>query len=221
MKTDLTLSSSDLNILKGKLTEVEAKNLILLSELEKMNSTISQDKEVQRNTIKGLERLGDSLASMKVDMMNKDGDDSIKTIETKLASINVKQLSQEQEITRTTGRLNKVELDINKMNVDLNNIQQLAPKTNVDSKLREEVNNLGETLTTTRNTLAEVLTKMDFLESQGLAGSRDNNNDEDVTSLVNTLKTNVIGLGTTSTRSTEKSTVSLAEPEIVLRMSVS
>ena len=156
----------------GKLTEVEAKNLILLSELEKMNSSLSQDKEVQRNTIKGLERLGDSLASMKVDMMNKNDDDSIKTIETKLANMNVKQLSQEQEITRTTGRLNKVELDINKMNVNLNSIQQLESKTNVDSKLRDEVNSLGETLTTTRNTLAEVLTKMDFLESQGLSGNK-------------------------------------------------
>merc|ERR1719270_2693961 len=102
--------------------------------------------------------------------MNKDGDDSIKTIETKLASINVKQLSQEQEITRTTGRLNKEELDMNKMNDNISNIQKLEPKTNVDSKLRKEVNTLGETLTTTRNTLAEVLTKMDFLESQGLAG---------------------------------------------------
>ena len=56
--------------------------------------------------------------------------------------------------------------------------------------------------TLNRNTLAEVLTKIDFLESQGGHGgsamAMDNGQEsstEEVKSLVNTLKTNVIGLG--------------------------
>ena len=50
----------------GKLSEVEAKNLILLGEIKNLNSSFIEEKEVQRNTVKGLERLGDSLASIKV-----------------------------------------------------------------------------------------------------------------------------------------------------------
>ena len=114
-------------------------------------------------------------------------------------SLSVKQLTQEQEITRSTGRLNKMELDISKINNNVDTFQRIESKTSADPKLREDVTLLGETLTTTRNTLAEVLTKIDFLESQGTggSGSRDNSPDsnEEVKSLVNTLKTNVIGLG--------------------------
>ena len=43
----------------------------------------------------------------------------------------------------------------------------LSPAATSDPALRQEVGQLGETLTSTRNTLAEVLTKMDILESQG------------------------------------------------------
>ena len=114
-------------------------------------------------------------------------------------TLSVKQLTQEQEITRSTGRINKMELDIRKINNNANSFPRLETKSSADPKLREEVTQLGETLTTTRNTLAEVLTKIDFLESQGQGGlaSRDNSQDsnEEVKSLVNTLKTNVIGLG--------------------------
>ena len=70
-----------------------------------------------------------------------------------------------QEITRNTGRLNKVELDMNSMTNDHD-----MESTTKNVQLRKEVTLLGETLTTTRNTLAEVLTKMDILESQGGPG---------------------------------------------------
>ena len=113
--------------------------------------------------------------------------------------MSVKQLTQEQEITRSTGRINKMELDIRKINTNANSFPGLEAKTSADPKLRVEVTQLAETLTTTRNTLAEVLTKIDFLESQGGSVSRDNSQDDtsvtEVKSLVNTLKTNVIGLG--------------------------
>ena len=43
----------------------------------------------------------------------------------------------------------------------------LSPAATSDPALQQKVGQLGETLTSTRNTLAEVLTKMDILESQG------------------------------------------------------
>ena len=50
----------------------------------------------------------------------------------------------------------------------------LSPAASPDPALRQKVGQLGETLTSTRNTLAEVLTKVDILESQGtVAGKRD------------------------------------------------
>ena len=50
----------------------------------------------------------------------------------------------------------------------------LSPAATSDPALRQKVGQLGETLTSTRNTLAEVLTKMDILESQGtVAGETD------------------------------------------------
>ena len=58
------------NIL-GKLSEVEARNLILLKEMKSLNSSFIEEQEIQRNTVKGLERLGDSLASIKVQSTEK------------------------------------------------------------------------------------------------------------------------------------------------------
>ena len=40
-------------------------NSILNNQMEKINSTMTEDLGMQLNTMKGLERLGDSLASMK------------------------------------------------------------------------------------------------------------------------------------------------------------
>ena len=140
-----------MSVSPGKLTEVESKNLILLEQLEKINSSVAGDKELQANTVKGLERLGDSLASMKVEIRKTEA------LGERLEEVTLKQLSQEQEITRSTGRLNKVERDV----VELAN-------TELDtSQLRQEVEVLGGTLTNTRNTLAELLTKVDNLQSDG------------------------------------------------------
>ena len=151
MNTDGRLSSSQESVSPGKLTEVESKNLILLEQLEKINSSVAGDKELQANTVKGLERLGDSLASMKVEIRKTEA------LGGRLEEVTLKQLSQEQEITRSTGRLNKVERDV----VELAN-------TELDtSQLRQEVEVLGGTLTNTRNTLAELLTKVDNLQSDG------------------------------------------------------
>ena len=130
---------------------MESKNLILLTELEKMNSSFAGEKELQANTLKGLERLGDSVASMKVDLRKTD------ELRGRLEEVSLKQLGQEQEITRSTGRLNKVEREV----VELTN-------NGLDTnQLKQEVEVLGGTLTNTRNTLAELLTKVDNLQSEG------------------------------------------------------
>ena len=125
--------------------------MILLGQLEQINASVAGEKELQANTVKGLERLGDSLASMKVEMRKTEA------LGGRMEEVSLKQLSQEQEITRSTGRLNKVERDV----VELAN-------TELDtSQLRQEVEVLGGTLTNTRNTLAELLTKVDNLQSDG------------------------------------------------------
>ena len=130
---------------------MESKNLILLTELERMNSRVAGQQDLQDNTIKGLDRLGDSLASMKVELRKTE------ELSSRGEEVSLKQLSQEQEITRSTGRLNKVEREVEELS-----------STEVESrKLREEVEVLGGTLTNTRNTLAEVLTKVDNLQSEG------------------------------------------------------
>ena len=130
---------------------MESKNSILLRQLERMNSSFAGEKELQANTIKGLERLGDSLASMKVELSKTEA------LGGRLEEVTLNQLSQEQEITRNTGRLNKVERDV----VELSN-------TELDTtQLRQEVEVLDGTLTNTRNTLAELLTKVDNLQSEG------------------------------------------------------
>ena len=118
--------------------------MILLGQLEQINASVAGEKELQANTVKGLERLGDSLASMKVEMRKTE------SLGGRMEEVSLKQLSQEQEITRSTGRLNQVE-------------RKLVDST----QLREEVEVLGGTLTNTRNTLAELLTKVDNLQSDG------------------------------------------------------
>ena len=130
---------------------MESKNLLLLNELERMNSSVAGQADLQDNTVKGLDRLGDSLAAMKVELRKTE------ELSGRMEEVSLKQLSQEQEITRSTGRLNKVERDVE----ELNSIEGES------SKLREEVEVLGGTLTNTRNTLAELLTKVDNLQSEG------------------------------------------------------
>jgi len=124
-------------------------------------------------------------------------------LENQIKSVTSKQMSTIQDITRNTGRLNKAEIDIKKISEKVEDVGDLQTKLKTETnkeiqvvnKLAEEVRNdvdtLATTLTTTRNTLAEVLTKMSSLEAQGTASR----SSSDVSSTVNTLKTNVIGLG--------------------------
>jgi len=210
LKTELSSTSASLTSLQGKLSEVMKSNSLLNNQIEKINVTLAEDQSRQMNTVKGLERLGDSLSSLKGEMMGNKHDGTLKIlkeksdkIEKQVKSLTADQLSTVQDITRNTGRLNKVELDIKKMGskvVDIESEQQKeggkleADVVNVKKlagEIRSDVDTLATTLTTTRNALAEVLTKMSSLEAQGTASR----SSSDVDSTVRTLKTNVIGLG--------------------------
>eukprot|EP00090_Calanus_glacialis_P035978 TRINITY_DN6138_c0_g1_i1.p1 TRINITY_DN6138_c0_g1~~TRINITY_DN6138_c0_g1_i1.p1 ORF type:complete len:725 (-),score=193.83 TRINITY_DN6138_c0_g1_i1:220-2394(-) len=210
LKTELSSTSASLTSLQGKLSEVMKSNSILSSHVEKINSTITDEHNMQMNTVKGLERLGDSMASLKGEMMGDNHEGTMKTLKEKteklekqVKSVSAKQLTTVQDVTRNTGRLNKVELDIKKINNNVANVVKEQDKTKQESEkklgavnklageIRSDVDTLATTLTTTRNAVAEVLTKMSSLEAQGTASR----SSSDVASTVNTLKTNVIGLG--------------------------
>jgi len=200
----------NLSKMEGKLTDVLKSNSILSNQVEKINDTISEDHSTQMNTMKGLQRLGDSLASMKGEMMGLNHQGSLKdltekttSLEKQIETVAAKQLTANQDVTRNTGRLNKVELDMKEMDTSISNVEReqgkvrKASETDIGNlnkqagEIRGDVDTLAQTLTTTRNTLAEVLTKMSSLETQGTASQ----SSSDVSSIVNTLKTNVIGLG--------------------------
>ena len=62
-------------------------------------------------------------------------------LEKEVKSVTSKQLSTIQDITRNTGRLNKVELDIKKINDDIEDIEeQEAKSTNQLEKEQKKVN---------------------------------------------------------------------------------
>ena len=64
-------------------------------------------------------------------------------LEKEVKSVTSKQLSTIQDITRNTGRLNKVELDIKKINDDIEDIEkQQAKSTNQLEKEQKKVNKL-------------------------------------------------------------------------------
>ena len=64
-------------------------------------------------------------------------------LEKEVKSVTSKQLSTIQDITRNTGRLNKVELDIKKINDDIEDIEeQQAKSTNQLEKEQMKVNKL-------------------------------------------------------------------------------
>jgi len=210
LKTELSSTSTSLASLQGKLSEVIKTNSLLTAEVEKINSTLMKDHNTHMRTVIDMEKLGESVVSLKGEMMGNNHEGIVKSLkertdnlEKEVKSVTSKQLSTIQDITRNTGRLNKVELDIKKINDDVADVEEQQAKTKKQSErelkninkltgeIRNDVDTIETTLTTTRNTLAEVLTKMSSLESQGTASR----SSSDVTSTVNTLKTNVIGLG--------------------------
>ena len=67
--------------------------------MEKFNSSLNNDKKIQENTVQGLERLGESLASMKTEMMT-EHDEKLTDLDNKVTQLSVKHLTFEQEITR-------------------------------------------------------------------------------------------------------------------------
>ena len=64
-------------------------------------------------------------------------------LEKEVKSVTSKQLSTIQDITRNTGRLNKVELDIKKINDDIADVEEQQVKsTNQSEKEKKKVNKI-------------------------------------------------------------------------------
>ena len=93
----------------GKLSEVERQGAVLAREVQQLNTSAARDRELQQSAVTGLQRLGDSLASLRADMVR---EEAVAGLREQVASLGAEQLSQEQEITRSQGRLNQLERDI-------------------------------------------------------------------------------------------------------------
>ena len=64
-------------------------------------------------------------------------------LEKEVKSVTSKQLSTIQDITRNTGRLNKVELDIQKINNDIDDVEEQHIKAkNLSEKERKKANKI-------------------------------------------------------------------------------
>ena len=93
----------------GKLSEVERQGAVLAREVQQLNSSAARDRELQQGAATGLQRLGGSLASLRAEMVR---EEAVAGLREQVASLGAEQLSQEQEITRSQGRLNQLERDI-------------------------------------------------------------------------------------------------------------
>ena len=99
----------------GKLSEVERQGAELAREVQQLNSSAARDRELQQGAATGLQRLGDSLASLRAEMVR---EEAVAGLREQVASLGAEQLSQEQEITRSQGRLNQLERDITSIRLD-------------------------------------------------------------------------------------------------------
>merc|ERR1719495_1047990 len=101
-------------------------------------------------TVLDMEKLGESVVSLKGEIMCNNHEGTVQSLkertdnlEKEVKSVTSKQLSTIQDITRNTGRLNKVELDIKKINDDIEDIEkQQAKSTNQLEKEQKKVNKL-------------------------------------------------------------------------------
>merc|ERR1719422_1407769 len=116
-------------------------NSLLTAEVEKINSTLMKDHNTHMRTVIDMEKLGESVVSLKGEMMGNNHEGIVKSLkertdnlEKEVKSVTSKQLSTIQDITRNTGRLNKVELDIKKINDDVADVEEQQAKTNKQSE---------------------------------------------------------------------------------------
>ena len=94
---------------------MERQGAVLAREVQQLNSSAARDRELQQGAATGLQRLGDSLASLRAEMVR---EEAVAGLREQVASLGAEQLSQEQEITRSQGRLNQLERDITSIRLD-------------------------------------------------------------------------------------------------------
>jgi len=206
----LSSTSSALAALQGRVAEVAASATGIVDRVKQLEGGVEQSRERQIENLRSIQRLGDNLASLRSDIAGKDlkgglGDllDKALALEKSVAELSVKAVQSEQDVVRNSGRINKVEQDfgnIRQQVADLTEDQDMFEKnsnkkinavTASSDSVREKVEALEQTVTTTRNAVAEVMTKQASLEASGSGGP----SSAGLASTVGTLKTNVIGLG--------------------------
>jgi len=200
----------NLGRLEGRVAEVAASATGIVDRVKQLEGGVEQSRERQIENLRSIQRLGDNLASLRSDIAGKDlkgglGDllDKALALEKSVAELSVKAVQSEQDVVRNSGRINKVEQDfgnIRQQVADLTEDQDMFEKnsnkkinavTASSDSVREKIEALEQTVTTTRNAVAEVMTKQASLEASGSGGP----SSAGLASTVATLKTNVIGLG--------------------------
>ena len=187
----------------------------LLDKLGNLDRNVEDVKAGRRNTLRTIQGLGDTVDTLRADVAGKDlkgglGDlvDKSLALEKSVAELSIKAVRSQQDLIRNTGRINKVEQDMGLVRGEVAGMREETTRlgrvtakelnvvTDATDTIRKEVEALEQTVTTTRNAVAEVMTKQDSLESQGVSsGVPKDTNSGALSSTVATLKTNVIGLG--------------------------
>merc|ERR1719234_178436 len=200
----------NLGRLEGRVTEVAASATGIVDRVKQIEGGVEQSRERQIDNLRSIQRLGDNIASLRTDVAGKDlkgglGDllDKALALEKSVAELSVKAVQSEQDVVRNSGRINKVEQDFGAVRQKVAGLKEghemLEKEANakIDAvtastdSVREKIESLEQTVTTTRNAVAEVMTKQSSLEASGPGGAPS----AGLASTVGTLKTNVIGLG--------------------------
>jgi len=206
----LSSTSSALAALQGRVAEVAASATGIVDRVNQLEGGVEQSRERQIENLRSIQRLGDNLASLRTDVAGKDlkgglGDllDKALALEKSVAELSVKAVQSEQDVVRNSGRINKVEQDFGIVRQKVAGLKEghemlekeanakIGAVTASTDSLREKIESLEQTVTTTRNAVAEVMTKQSSLEASGPGGA----SSPGLASTVGTLKTNVIGLG--------------------------
>merc|ERR1719458_2123731 len=200
----------NLGRLEGRVAEVAASATGIVDRVNQLEGGVEQSRERQIENLRSIQRLGDNLASLRTDVAGKDlkgglGDllDKALALEKSVAELSVKAVQSEQDVVRNTGRINKVEQDYGIVRQQVSELKEnhemlekdanakIDAATASSDSVRGKVESLEQTVTTTRNAVAEVMTKQSSLEASGSGGA----STAGLASTVGTLKTNVIGLG--------------------------
>ena len=154
----------------------------LLDKLGNLDRNVEDVKAGRRNTLRTIQGLGDTVDTLRADVAGKDlkgglGDlvDKSLALEKSVAELSIKAVRSQQDLIRNTGRINKVEQDMGLVRGEVAGMREETTRlgrvtakelnvvTDATDTIRKEVEALEQTVTTTRNAVAEVMTKQDSL----------------------------------------------------------